>query len=373
MAALTPGTRGTHTLRRPFAMRRGGVLASVTLAYESWGALNPARDNVVLLFTGLSPTAHAASSTADPSPGWWEEMVGPGRALDTDLHHVVCVNSLGSCFGSTGPAAVDPVSGERWGPRFPILSIEDIAGAAHALLADLGIARLRAVVGNSLGGMTALAYCLQFPQAVRAAVLSSSAAHSLPFAIAIRSLQREHIRKDPAFREGWYAPEHEPVAGMRMARKLGMLSYRSTFEWDERFGRKRVAQPEDAGQNGFGPQFEIEAYLQSHADRFVGGFDANCYLQISRSMDLFDAAEHGPDGTLEAAFARLALEAALVVGVETDILFPVHQQAELARLLAHPDRRTAFARLDCVQGHDSFLIEHARFTAAIKPFLAALA
>lgn len=373
MHALTSGTRRSHTLARPFAMRRGGVLPSVTLAYETWGELSAARDNVVLLFTGLSPSAHAASSTADPTPGWWEEMVGPGKAFDTDLHHVVCVNSLGSCFGSTGPAAVDPVSGERWGPRFPVLSVEDIAGTAHALLAELGISRIRAVAGNSLGGMSALAYALRFPQATRAAVLSSSATRSLPFAIAIRSLQREHIRKDPAFREGWYPPDHEPVEGMRMARKLGMLSYRSTLEWDQRFGRKRVAQPEDAGQGGYGPQFEIEAYLQSHADRFVGGFDANCYLQISRAMDLFDAAEHGPDGTLEGAFARLQLEAALVIGVETDILFPVHQQAELARLLGHPDRRTTFARLDCVQGHDSFLIEHDRFSAAIGPFLASLA
>jgi homoserine O-acetyltransferase len=373
MSNLTRGARRSHTLQRAFAMRRGGVLPSVTIALESWGELDAARDNVVLLFTGLSPSAHAASSTADPTPGWWEEMVGPGRALDTDLHHVVCVNSLGSCFGSTGPASVDPVSSERWGPRFPILSVEDIAAAAHAMLAEQGIARVRAVVGNSLGGMSALAYALLFPQATRAAVLSSSAAHSLPFAIAIRSLQREHIRRDPAFREGWYSPDAEPVEGMRMARKLGMMSYRSTFEWDQRFGRQRVAQPEDAGQGGYGPQFEIEAYLQAHAERFVGGFDANCYLQISRAMDLFDAAEHGADGTLAAAFARLQLEAALVVGVETDILFPVHQQAELARLLAHPDRRVGFARLDCIQGHDSFLIEHDRFTAAIKPFLDSLA
>lgn len=373
MTSLTRGLCHSHTLQRPFALRRGGVLPSVTLAWESWGELSPARDNVVLLFTGLSPSAHAAASTADPTPGWWEGMVGPGMALDTDLHHVLCVNSLGSCFGSTGPASADPTGTERWGPRFPVLSIEDIAGAAHALLVELGVSRVRAVVGNSLGGMSALAYALQFPQAVRAAVLSSSAARSLPFAIAIRSLQREHIRKDPAFREGWYAADAEPVEGMRMARKLGMLSYRSTLEWDERFGRKRVAQPEDAGQGGYGPQFEIEAYLQSHADRFVGGFDANCYLQISRAMDLFDAAEHGPDGTLESAAARLQLEAALVIGVETDILFPIHQQAELARLLAHPDRRVAFARLDCIQGHDSFLIELDRFGAAIRPFLAALA
>ena len=366
------GARRSRTLSRPFTMRRGGVLPSVTLAYECWGELTPARDNAVLLFTGLSPSAHAASSDADPTPGWWEEMVGPGRALDTARHHVICLNSLGSCFGSTGPASPDATGVGRWGPRFPVLSIEDIAGVAHALLDELGITRVRAVVGSSLGGFSALAYCLRFPEAVEAAVLVSSATRSSPFAIAIRSLQRELIRRDPAFLDGDYAPGAGPLAGMRMARKLGVVSYRSPREWDQRFGRERIAAPEAAGEGGFGPQFAVEAYLQAHADRFVGGFDANCYLQISRAMDLFDAAEHGPDGTLEAAFARLRLRAALVVGVETDLLFPVAQQAELARLLTHPDRRVEFVRLDCLQGHDSFLIESARFTAAIGPFLAGL-
>jgi homoserine O-acetyltransferase len=356
-------------LPKPFALRRGGVLQSVDIAYETWGALNEARDNAVLLFTGLSPSAHAASNAADPSPGWWQDMVGPGKALDSDRFHVICVNSLGSCFGSTGPASVDPATGERYGRRFPVLSVEDIAAAAHAALRALGVGRLHAVVGNSLGGFSALAYALQFPDATARLVLSSSATRSLPFAIAVRSLQRELIRRDPVWNGGDYAPDHEPLAGMRLARKIGVLSYRSPQEWDQRFGRKRMAELEDAPPDGYGPQFEVEAYLQAHADRFVGGFDANCYLQISRSMDLFDAADHG-GGSLEAAFARLKLVSALVVGVETDILFPIHQQAELARLLAAPGRAVEFARLDCLQGHDSFLIETARFSAAIGPFLA---
>jgi len=353
----------------PLALRRGGVLHGVEIAYECWGELNSARDNAVLLFTGLSPSAHAASNAADPAPGWWEEMVGPGKALDSDRFHVICVNSLGSCFGSTGPASRDPATGERYGRRFPVLSVEDIAASAHQALGTLGIKRLHAVVGNSLGGFSALAFVLQFPQAVERAVLSSSATRSLPFAIAIRSLQRELIRRDPAWNGGEYPADREPIEGMQLARKIGMLSYRSPLEWDERFGNRRVARLEDAPPDGFGPQFEVEAYLQAHADRFVGGFDANCYLQISRSMDLFDAADHG-GGSLEAAFARVELRAALVIGVETDILFPVHQQAELARLLTAPGRAVEFARLDCIQGHDSFLIETARFGAAIGPFLA---
>ena len=355
-------------LPRPFALRRGGVLPRAELAYETWGRLDPARDNALMLFTGLSPSAHAAASSADASPGWWEDLIGPGRALDTERFHVICVNSLGSCFGSTGPASIDPATGQRWGRRFPMLSVEDIAASAHAALAELGIAHLKAVVGNSLGGMSALAYALQFPAAVEASVFSSTAARALPFAIAVRSLQRELIRRDPAWHDGEYAADAEPVSGMRMARKLGVLSYRSPREWDERFGRKRTATPEQAPPDGHGPQFEVESYLQAHADRFVGGFDANCYLQISRAMDNFDAAEHG-GGSLERAFARLKLQAALVIGVETDILFPVAQQVELARLLEAPDRHVEFARFDCVQGHDSFLIETERFGAAIGAFL----
>lgn len=357
-------------LPKPLALKRGGTLAAVDIAYETWGRLAPARDNAVLLFTGLSPSAHAASTPADRSPGWWEDMVGPGKALDSDRFHIICVNSLGSCFGSTGPASIDPATGQRYGRRFPVLSVEDIAAAAHEAVRALGIERLHAVVGNSLGGFSALAYALQFPEAAERAVLSSSATRSLPFAIAIRSLQRELIRRDPAWNGGDYAADREPIEGMQLARKIGMLSYRSPLEWDERFGNRRMRKLEDAPPDGFGPQFEVEAYLQAHADRFVGGFDANCYLQISRSMDLFDAADHG-GGSLEAAFARIRLRAALVVGVETDILFPVHQQAEIARLLAAPGRRVDFARLDCVQGHDSFLIETARFGAAIGPFLEA--
>jgi homoserine O-acetyltransferase len=363
-----PAVRSVH-LPKPFALRRGGVLQSVDIAYETWGRLNPARDNAVLLFTGLSPSAHAATNAADASPGWWQDMVGPGKALDSDRFHIICINSLGSCFGSTGPASIDPATGERYGRRFPVLSVEDIAASAHHALQALGIERLHAVVGNSLGGFSALAYALQFPGAVERAVLSSSATCSLPFATAVRSLQRELIRRDPVWNGGDYAPDHEPLAGMRLARKIGVLSYRSPQEWDQRFGRRRMAELEDAPPDGYGPQFEVEAYLQAHADRFVGGFDANCYLQISRAMDLFDAADHG-GGSLVDAFARLRLGAALVIGVETDILFPIHQQAELARLLAAPGRVVEFARLDCLQGHDSFLIESARFSAAIGPFLA---
>ncbi|HEX6738344.1 MAG TPA: homoserine O-acetyltransferase [Vicinamibacteria bacterium] len=354
-------------LPEPFVMRCGGVLPEVEIAYESWGALSPARDNVLLLVTGLSPGAHARSSAEDPSPGWWEDVVGPGQAIDTDRFHVVCVNSLGSCHGSTGPASPDPRSGQPYRLRFPVLTIEDIATAAREALRALGLPRVRAVVGPSLGGMTALAYALLFPDEVGALAVVSGACRALPFAIAIRSLQREAIRSDPAWLGGEYAAGEGPAVGMRLARKLGLITYRSAAEWKERFGRERVAvRDRDAGP--FGVEFEVEAYLEMHARKFVGTFDANSYLYLSRSMDLFDVAEHG--GTVEAGLARVGPKPALVIGVETDILFPLEQQEEIARGLEKGGAKATFVPLPSIQGHDSFLVDLQRFGPAIGGFLA---
>ena len=349
-------------------MRSGGALPRVEIAYETWGTLNSDRSNAVLLFTGLSPSAHAASGPVDPSPGWWEDMVGPGKPFDTQRWFVVCVNSLGSCFGSTGPASIDPDTGDRYRLRFPVLAVEDIAAAGHEVVKSLGIERLGAVAGSSMGGMTALAYALLFPKHARAIVQISCAVHSLPFAIALRSLQREMIRSDPDWRGGDYVRESQPIRGMRLARKLGMITYRSAAEWRVRFGRERVSQ--QSGE-AFGLTFEIESYLEAHALKFIGGFDANCYLYLSRAMDLFDAAAHG-GGSLEKAFARIGAEHALVIGVETDFLFPLDQQRELARLLEAPGRRLDLHELPSIQGHDSFLVDMARFRPVIGEFFATL-
>ena len=347
-------------------MRLGGELTDVQVAYESWGQLNAAKDNVLLLFTGLSPSAHAASSGEDPSPGWWEEMLGPDKSIDTERFHVVCVNSLGSCFGSTGPASLDPHSGKPYGPAFPTLTLEDVAAAAHGLLKALGIPRVRVVMGPSMGGMSALAYTLMYPGEVDVLVSLSSATHSEPFAIAVRSLQRELIRSDGAWQGGHYAPGEGPREGMRLARKLGMISYRSAREWLERFGRERA----NAGGEPFGAEFEVEAYLESRAQAFVGSFDPNSYLYLSRAMDLFDMAEHG--GSVDKALKRLKLKQALVVGVETDILFPLHQQHALAEALTRAGVATEFLPLPSKQCHDSFLVDMERFRPAVGEFLAAL-
>ena len=346
-------------------MRCGGVLPEVDIVYEAWGTLSPAEDNAVLVLTGLSPGAHARSSAEDPTPGWWEDMIGPGQAIDTNRFHVVCVNSLGSCHGSTGPASIDPRTGERYRLTFPVLTIEDIATAAHATLEQVGLRRLRAVVGPSLGGMTALAYAILFPEDVRDLVTISSATRATPFATAIRSLQRECIRSDPDWRKGDYPPERPPETGLRLARKLGLITYRSAQEWRERFGRERIAA---AGPTEmFGPEFEIEAYLEMHAQKFARSFDANCYLYLSRAMDLFDVAEHG--GSVDTGLGRIRAERTLVVGVETDFLFPIDQQEEIARILADAGRRVTMTRLPSIQGHDSFLVDLDRFGLVIAEFL----
>ena len=368
-AAAEFPARRLARLEQPLRLYRGGVIEQPVVAYESWGRLNAARDNTVLLFTGLSPSAHAASSPADPKPGWWESMIGEGKPIDTRRYFVVCVNSLGSPYGSSSPASVDPRTGRTYGISFPELSVEDIATAGREALRTLGIERVAAVVGPSLGGMTVLAYCALFPGEADSLVTISGAARANPFAIALRSLQREMVRSDPAWRGGNYEAGRGPRLGLRLARKLGTITYRSADEWNQRFGRRRV--PETAGISGdFRPQFEVEAYLEHQAQRFADLFDANAYLYLSRAMDNFDLADHG-GGSLAAAFAKFGVRRALVIGVETDMLFPVDQQREIAdHLRAAGHARVDYHAFPSLQGHDAFLVDVAEQTDLIRGFLA---
>ncbi|TDJ23045.1 MAG: homoserine O-acetyltransferase [Gammaproteobacteria bacterium] len=347
-----------------FKMMRGQLIDPV-IAYETWGHQSRDRDNTVLIFTGLSPSAHVASSPEDTSAGWWEDMVGPDKPIDTNRYFVVCINSIGSCFGSTGPASVDAQTGEPYRLTFPVLCVEDIAKAGAEVIRSLGIESVFATVGASMGGMTALAFCMLFPDMSRALVSISSASRALPFSIALRSLQREMIHKDPAWNQGNYAAERSPVVGMRLARKLGMITYRSSQEWEQRFGRER-ATDETLKAGPFGIDFEVESYLEAHANKFIGAFDANCYLYLSRAMDLFDAADHG--GQVADGLARVSVDRALVIGVETDFLFPLHQQRELADGLGNTVAEVDFRPLASIQGHDSFLVDMDRFRPAIASF-----
>jgi homoserine O-acetyltransferase len=348
-------------------MHRGGVLSTPTIAYETWGELDAARRNAVLIFTGLSPSAHAASCNDDPTPGWWEEIIGPGKPIDTRRFFVVCVNSLGSCFGSTGPASIDPLTGKLYRLRFPVLSLEDVARAGYETLQHLRVEHLHAVVGPSMGGMTALAFEMLFPGMSDSIALMSSGPRSLPFAIALRSLQREMIRKDPEWRNGDYPVDAPPLTGMRLARKLGMITYRSAEEWRLRFGRERAAAEHIAG-DPFGINFEVESYLEHHANKFIGQFDPNCYLYLSRASDLFDIADHG--ASVAGSLQKVQAGRALIIGVTTDFLFPVHQQHELAKGLAGHGRQVEFVELDSLQGHDSFLVDMDSYRPVIAEFFA---
>ncbi|PLX56213.1 MAG: homoserine O-acetyltransferase [Chromatiales bacterium] len=357
--------RKTIRLPQTLHMHRGGELKQVQLAYESWGELNERGDNAVLIFTGLSPSAHVTSSPEDPSPGWWEEMVGPSRPIDTNRYYVICFNSLGSCFGSTGPDTCIPGTDQPYRLSFPVLTVEDIAQSAYMALPCLGIWKLHSIVGPSMGGMSALAFAMMFPGYSDNLVLISSAPRATPFAIALRSLQREIIRSDPDWHGGNYPLGEGPIMGMRLARKLGMISYRSAGEWQQRFGRERIAEERKSG-DPFCIDFEVESYLEAHAAKFTGQFDPNCYLYLSRAMDLFDAAEHG--GSVAAGLGRVDVKRALVMGVETDFLFPLAQQREIAEGLRRDDREVSFEALDSIQGHDSFLADMDRFRPVIADF-----
>ncbi len=370
MTEFTPVGSRFHALSSPFPMKRGGSLVGAHVAYETWGNLAADASNAILIVTGLSPDAHAASNADNPANGWWEQMLGPGKPIDTDRWFVICVNSLGSCKGSTGPASLDPATGKTYRLSFPELSIEDVANAAAEVVRALGITQLACLIGNSMGGMTALAVLLQHPGIARSHINISGSARALPFSIAIRSLQREAIRLDPAWNNGDYDEVHYPESGMRMARKLGVITYRSALEWDGRFGRVRLDSDQTA-EDPFGLEFQVESYLEGHARRFVRHFDPNCYLYLGRSMDWFDLAEYA-DGDVLAGLAKIQVERALAIGANTDILFPVEQQQQIADGLRAGGADAQFIGMDSPQGHDAFLVDYDRFGPAVAQFLRTL-
>ncbi len=368
---------GTHfiDLPSPFAMKRGGQLHGARMAYETWGELDADGGNAILIHTGLSPDAHAARNAGNDAPGWWERMLGPGKYIDTRRWFVVCINTLGSCKGSTGPASPDPATGEPYRLRFPELSIEDCADAAAHVVRQLGIRQLACVIGNSMGGMTALSMLAQHPGIARQLLDISGAARALPFTIAVRSLQREAIRLDPAWNGGEYRDDAYPESGMRIARKLGVITYRSALEWKGRFGRIRLDADTRDDDAPFSAEFQVESYLEHHARRFVRQFDPNCYLYLGRAMDWFDLGECAalPCGdrhvdVLE-ALATLKLERALVIGAETDLLFPLEQQEEIAEGLRRGGCDARMQAMPSPEGHDAFLVDIERFGPAVQGFL----
>jgi homoserine O-acetyltransferase len=347
-------------------MWRGGSLPEVTLAYESWGELSAAADNAIIIFTGLSPSAHAASSTEDASPGWWEYMIGPGKAIDTNRFFVVCANSLGGCYGSTGPGSVNPETGRDYGADFPDVTVEDIASSGYYLMRELGVEKIHAAVGSSMGGMASIAYAMQYPGEIKYLISISAATQALPLTIALRSLQREIIRSDPDWNNGQYSDDTRPLSGMSLARKLGLVSYRAADEWNSKFDRSRLP-PEKLSGKRFEREFEIENYLEYNAQKFIHSFDPNSYLYLSRAMDWFDIAEHGD--SISDGMSKLDVEKALVVGVTTDILFPARQQKEIADVMRATGTDVDYVEIDSVNGHDAFLIDDEHFSPVVKKFL----
>ncbi len=363
---IPPATRFVD-LPDGFSMNRGGRLHGARIGYETYGKVNAARE-VILILTGLSADAHPASHPDDPSPGWWEAMLGPGKPIDTDRWFVICINSLGSCKGSTGPASIDPGTGEPYRLDFPDITIEDIADAAAYTVRALGFERLACVIGASMGGMSSLALLARHPGLARSHINISGAVHSLPFSIAIRSLQREAIRCDPLWDQGRYHAERYPRRGMLVARKLGMATYRSAQEWEDRFGRARLSADHRDGRERFGPEFEVERYLEFHAKRFMHEFDPNSYLYLSHSIDQFDLGECCGT-TPDDALSGLRLDKALVIGVDSDILFPLKQQRQIADGLSAGGTDVRFLPLDSPQGHDAFLVDTDRFGPPMAKFL----
>lgn len=283
--SYTTGRHETFRSHELLLLDWGGVLPEFEIAYETWGTLNADKSNAILLHTGLSASSHAHSTKANSKPGWWEKFIGPGAPLDTDRYFVVCTNVIGGCFGSTGPSSIDPSDGKRYATRFPILTLDDMVRAQFRLLDSLGVSKLYASVGSSMGGMQSLAAGVLFPERVGKVVSISGCARSHPYSIAMRHTQRQVLMMDPNWARGFYYDSIPPHSGMKLAREIATVTYRSGPEWEMRFGRKRA---DPSKQPALCPDFLIETYLDHAGEKFSLDYDPNSLLYVSKAMDLFD-------------------------------------------------------------------------------------
>lgn len=424
-------TTGKHLVfqsREPFLLDWGGVLPEFEIAYETWGTLNEDKSNAILLHTGLSASSHAHSTAANPKPGWWEKFIGPGLPVDTSKHFVICTNVIGGCYGSTGPSSIDPSDGQRYATRFPILTMDDMVRAQARLLDNLGIDCLYASVGASMGGMQSLAFGVHFPERVGKIVSISGCARSHPYSIAMRHTQRQVLMMDPKWNRGFYYDGIPPHSGMKLAREIATVTYRSGPEWENRFGRQRA---DPSKQPALCPDFLIETYLDHAGEKFSLEYDPNSLLYVSKAMDLFDlghehqertqarreqnrgkvargagnevqndascsltlpsqkyeeqsttapmdetvdgGARAGPPQDLITGLTQLRSHPVLVLGVASDILFPAWQQREIADTL----RATGNTQVTHVElgedlslfGHDTFLLDLEHVGGNVGKFL----
>ena len=345
----------------------GRRLGPVTLAYETYGQLAPARDNAVLIVHALSGDAHVAGyhDPGDHKPGWWDIVVGPGKPFDTTRYFVICINIIGGCKGSTGPSSPNPATGRPYGPDFPMVTIADMVRAQKRLIDHLGIRRLLAVCGGSMGGFQVLEWVLRYPDAVASAIPVAASARLNAQSIAFNEVGRQAIMADPRWAGGDYYGREAPQAGLAIARMIGHITYLSDAQMHEKFGR-RLQDRERFGYD-FKTEFEVESYLRYQGDSFVRRFDANSYLYISKAMDYFDPA--AACGSLVQAFENVAAEF-LVVSVSSDWLFPTYQSKEIVRALKANGVPTTFMELDSPYGHDAFLLPNAQLAEGLTGFLA---
>ncbi|GJE84287.1 homoserine acetyltransferase [Phanerochaete sordida] len=427
-ARPSPSSYKTFSSKDPLPLVYAPPLPQFEIAYETWGTLSPAKDNVILLHTGLSASSHAASTELNRAEGWWEHFIGPGRALDTNQFFIICTNVLGGCYGTTGPSSLDATTGERYATRFPVISIFDMVQAQFRLLDHLGIDKLYASVGSSMGAMQSLAAGWLQPERVGKIVSISGTARSSPSAIAMRFAQRSVLMADPNWNKGFYYDGLPPHTGMKLARQIATITYRSGPEWDQRFGRKFREIP-DAQQDSehprvpaLCPDFLIETYLDYQGEQFCLKYDANSLIYISKAMDLFDmtgsslkslkltppaprssppplppslaahlpsphhdyyhshlshSKSHPPPSNppphlpdLAEGLKPLANTPTLVLGVQSDILFPVEQQREVADALRMTgNQMVSYYELGGVWGHDTFLLDVQNVGGAIRGFL----
>ena len=370
---LSPGDVGLAQPRdfvhsRPFAFRSGQTLPGFTLRYETYGTLNITRDNVVLICHALSGDHHCAGwhSPDDRKPGWWNNLIGPGKAVDTRRFFVICANVLGGCQGSTGPSSADPSTGRPYGITFPFVTISDIVRSQKLLLEHLGIDELHAVIGGSMGGMIATQFSIEFPSLVRRVLAMASTARESAQAIAFNEVGRQAIMQDPAWSRGDYPRDGGPRVGLAIARMMAHITYVSDASMDRKFGRRRSPAQGAAAPDAFDAPFEVESYLRYQGQAFINRFDANSYLTITRALDHFDLAQ--AYGSLEQAFAPVQAET-LVVGFASDWLFPPEQNREIALALMRAGKRANYAELATDLGHDSFLLESEELYTLVRAFL----
>ena len=375
-------------LPRPLLLDCGRELPQVRIAYETYGRLSPARDNVILVCHALSGDAHAAGYSAAPNAGstrdgfraeerdaeqgrgvgWWDGMIGQGKAFDTDRFFVISPNLLGGCRGTTGPSSRNPVTGRPYGSDFPVITVADMVKAQRALLDELGITRLFAVAGGSLGGMQALEWAVQRPDQVDA-VIAIASTHALhPQGVAWNAIARNAITADPDWQDGdYYGTGRAPIAGMGVARMVGHLTYLSATSVRNKFGR-RLRAADDIRYELTTPEFEVESYLRHQASTFVKRFDANTYLYTSRALSYFDLARQYGAGQLSRAVNAVSART-LLISFSSDWLYPPEGSAELADALRAAGKDVEFHVIDAPYGHDCFLLEEARQTPLIRAFL----